>query len=316
MGLRFTEPSYLLLLLVLPLLYYIYRIALKKKREATLKFSSLGLIKRAQPSNFIWRKHLSFILLALILTALILAIADPHIPLKKLKKGVNVVLVLDTSGSMQATDFKPSRIEAAKLAAKTLIESLKPKDNIGIVVFNNGATTSSYLTPLKERALDKLASIHAQNGATAIGDGLALAVDMITSIPNKKKVIILLSDGVNNAGVIKPDEAVGYAKKNNIQVYTVGLGSEGKTIIGYDWFGNPQYADLDEAMLKKIAYETGGEYYRAVDEDTLNQIYKGLSDKIKREKEDTSIKDWFIALAIILLGAELYFRYGKYRIIN
>ncbi len=316
MSFRFEEPTALLLLLAIPITYYFYLLSLKKRKKAIIKFSSIGLIKEANKKNFNWRKHASFIILILILTSLITAIADPHIPLKKIKKGVNVVLVIDTSGSMQAKDFKPSRIEAAKIAAKTLIENLKPKDNVGIVVFNNGATTASYLTPLKEKALDKLASIKAQNGATAIGDGLALAVDMITSIPNKKKVIILLSDGVNNAGMINPEEAIKYAKENNIQVYTVGMGSEGKTIIGYDWFGNPQYAELDEGMLKKIASETGGEYYRAVDEDTLNQIYKGLSNKIKREKEDTSIKDWFIITAILLLGIEMYLRYGKLRIIN
>jgi Ca-activated chloride channel homolog len=197
-----------------------------------------------------------------------------------------------------------------------LIRSLKPKDNVGIVIFESGATTAAYLTPFKDRAIDKLRSIAAKEGRTAIGDGLSLAVDMATSIPNKKKVVILMSDGVNNAGVISPDEAIQFAKLNKIQVYSVGMGTEGKTILGYDWMGNPQYADLDEATLQAIATQTGGKYFKSVNEKTLDEVYKNISNDIKREKEETSIKDWFFVGALILLLVELYMRYGRKRIIQ
>ncbi len=317
MGLSFINPELLWLLLAVPFIYVYYRYANKKRKKAAMKFSNLGLIRKASgEKKFSWRGSVLFYINLALILCLIIAMADPHIPLKRAKEGVNVVLSIDVSGSMKAEDYKPSRIEAAKLSAKTLVENLNPKDNVGIVIFEDGATTASYLTRLKDRVLDKLSSIKAKDGRTAIGDGLALAVDMITSIPNKKKVIILLSDGVNNAGVISPDEALKYANENNIQVFTIGMGSEDKTVIGYDWFGRPQYAELDEKLLKRIAAETGGEYYKAVDDQTLNQIYEGLTKKIKREKEDTSIKDWFIIAALALLLAELYIRYGKYRIIH
>ena len=177
-------------------------------------------------------------------------------------------------------------------------------------------TTSAYLSPFKDKVIEKLKGIQAKQGQTAIGDGLALSIDMASSIPNKKKVVILLSDGVNNAGVISPDEAIAYAKANNIQVNTIGLGSNGKVILGYDWFGNPQYAELDEATLQKIAKETGGVYYKSVDSSTLNDIYKRISENMKHEPELTSIKDWFFVLSLIMILIQIYVNYGRYRILS
>ncbi len=231
------------------------------------------------------------------------------------KEGVNVVLAIDDSGSMQATDYQPTRLEAAKSAAETLITNLDPKDNVGIVIFESGATTASYLTPFKDKAIDKTRGIEQRTGRTAMGDGLTLAIDMATSIPNKKKVVILLSDGVNNAGVVSPQEAVLFAKTNKIQVYTVGLGSEAPVVLGYDFFGNPQYAELDEATLKRIAVDTGGMYYKSVNEKTLAEIYANIGEHIEREWEDTSIKDWFFVAAFIVLLVNVYVIYGKYRVV-
>ena len=276
MGMSFGEPWVLLFLGIIPLLYYFYRIYCKKRKEAALKFSTFSIVKEAEASatsnrtkrSTKFRAHLPFIILVIAMALIIVGLADPMIPLKRAKKGVNVVLAIDDSGSMQATDYKPTRLEAAKAAAKTLIKSLKPKDNVGIVVFESGATTACYLTPFKDKAIEKLEAIEPRTGRTAIGDGLALAIDMATSIPNKKKVVILLSDGVNNAGVVTPQEAIQFAKTNGVQVYTVGLGSEKPVVIGYDLFGNPQYAELDEQTLKKIAADTGGKYYKSVNEKT------------------------------------------------
>jgi Ca-activated chloride channel family protein len=134
-------------------------------------------------------------------------------PLENVKEGVNIVLVLDGSGSMAATDYTPTRLESAKNAAEILIESLEPNDHAGIVLFESGATTVSYLTPFKEKTLDDLSAIRQRDGATAIGDGLVLGVDMANSIPNKKKVVVLLSDGDHNAGVVTPNEAVQHYRK-------------------------------------------------------------------------------------------------------
>jgi Ca-activated chloride channel family protein len=247
---------------------------------------------------------------------MIIGFANPHIPLEQSKEGVNVVLVIDVSGSMQATDYEPNRLEAAKDSAKILVESLPPKDNVGIVIFETGATTATYLTPNKDKVIEKLSNISPTNGETAIGDGLSLGIDMATSIQNKKKVVILLSDGVSNAGVISPSEAITFAKSNNIQVYTIGLGSEGKTVLGYDFFGRPQYAELDEDTLKAIAEQTGGKYFKSVNINTLNEIYQNISIDIKREKEETNIKDWFFVFALGMVFLQIYLRYGRGRIIQ
>ncbi|PIN69830.1 aerotolerance regulator BatA [Candidatus Woesearchaeota archaeon CG11_big_fil_rev_8_21_14_0_20_43_8] len=317
MGLRFAEPYALSLLLGIPLLIYLYLRSRQKKKRDIIKFSSLALIKRAQEGRkHAWRRDIGFYLTVLAIVFLILAVADPHLPLKKAKKGVNVVLAIDISGSMQATDYKPNRLEAAKKSAETLLDQLKANDYVGIVTFESGATTAAYLSPAKDLVKDKLKAIAPREGRTAIGDGLSLAIDMSVSIPNKKKIVILLSDGVNNAGVITPQEAVAFAKTNKVQVYTIGMGSEGKVVLGYDWFGNAQYAELDESTLKAIAANTGGTYFKSVDDDTLNHIYDSIAKDIKREKEDTSIKDVFVSLAGLTLIILFYLQHSKYRVLS
>jgi len=313
----FSNPWVLLFLAFLPLLFYIYNEIKKKKKNEAIKFSNISFIKSALGNLKKSRRNDILFYLSLgIITLMVIGFANPHIPLEQTKEGVNVVLVLDVSGSMQATDYQPNRLEAAKKSSEILIESLKEKDHAGIVIFESGATTAAYLSPYKEKVLDKLRSITLREGQTAIGDGLSMGVDMASSIPNKKKVVILLSDGVNNAGVISPEEAIQFSKQNKIQVYTVGMGSEEPVILGYDWFGRAQYAELDEETLKKIATETGGKYFKSVDKNTLDRIYKNIGQDIKREKEETNIKEWFFFSALMLFLIELYLRYGGKRVIQ
>ncbi|MGD1838149.1 MAG: VWA domain-containing protein, partial [Nitrososphaeraceae archaeon] len=298
----FDSEIVLISLLVIPGLYFLYNKIISKKRKEALKFSNLEFIKSAIGDKKKSRRDLWLFFLSLTTIGLIIiGFANPHIPLEQSKEGVNVVLVIDVSGSMQATDYQPNRLEAAKNSAKILIESLPPKDNAGIVIFGTGATTSAYLSSNKDKVIEKLSDISPTEGETALGDGLSLGIDMAASIENKKKVVILLSDGVSNAGIISPSEAVSFANTNNIQVYTIGLGSEGRTILGYDFFGRPQYAELDEDTLKAIAEQTGGKYFKSVDIETLNEIYQNISGEIKREKEETNIKDWFFFAALGIL---------------
>ena len=278
MNLNFGNPLWFAALLLIPVVWYFYRKSIKKKKSLAIKFSNISLIKEAGMGKS-RAKEVLFYMNILLVALLVTALADPHIPLKQTKEGVNVVMVMDVSGSMAANDYKPTRLEAAKESAKILIKELNNKDNSGIVIFSSGATTSAYLSPFKDKVIEKLSGIKQTEGETSLGDGLALAVDMATSIPNKKKVIVLMSDGVNNAGVISPDDAISYAKTNNIQVYTVGIGSNEKVILGYDWFGRPQYAELDEATLQKVAKETNGQYFKSVDSGTLEKIYQRASTK-------------------------------------
>jgi len=313
----FYEPAWLPVLLVIPILAGVYYFVIRKKKNEAIAFSQIAFVKSAlgdKPKSR--RSHILFIVNLAAIGLLILGLADPHIPLEQTKEGVNVVLVIDDSGSMQATDYKPSRIEAAKSAADILLRSLDSKDYIGVVVFETGATTAAYLSPDKDRVREKLASVAPRTGQTAIGDGLALGIDMAKSIPNRKNVVILLSDGVNNAGVISPDKAIGFAKTAGIQVFTVGMGSDQPVVLGYDWFGTPQYAELDENTLKSIASGTGGKYFKSVDEQTLKDIYSNLNQQIIREKEETSIRNGFFAAALILLCIEFYIRYGRGRVIQ
>lgn len=308
----FSSSGILLFLLIIPILYILYRKIIQKKKKDAIKFSNIGFIKSALGNKKkSKRDEVLFYLSLLVIIFMIVGFANPHIPLKQTKEGVNVVLVLDNSGSMQATDYQPTRLEAAKNSAEILLKSLNENDHAGIIVFESGATTAAYLSPYKDKVIEKLRNIAPKEGKTAIGDGLSLGIDMATSIPNKKKVVILLSDGVSNAGVISPQEAISFAKNNDIQVYTIGLGSQGNVVLGYDWFGNPQYAELDEATLQTIAKETGGRYFKSVDDKTLNEIYKNISQDIKREKEEKNIKEWFFFASLMTFLVYMYLRYGK-----
>lgn len=313
----FYEPAWLFALLLLPVLAGVYWYITRKKKQEAIAFSRIAFVKSALgDARKSKRAHILFIVALAVISLLVIGLADPHIPLEQTKEGTNVILVLDISGSMQASDYQPTRIEAAKTAAGQLVRSLDPKDSVGVITFQSGATTAAYLSQDKDRVIGKIAAIQPSSGETAIGDGLALGVDMAQSVPNKKSVIILLSDGVNNAGVITPDEAVALAKSAGIPVFTVGLGTTTPTILGYDWLGNPQYTQLDEKTLQSIADQTGGKYFKSVDDKTLKEVYSGLSSDIVHEKEDTSIKDWFITAALVLLCLEFWLRYGRGRIIQ
>ena len=216
---------------------------------------------------------------------------------------------------MAATDYEPTRLDAAKNAISNLILKMGPQHNVGVVLFESGATTVSYLTPDKDKSINALSSIEQGLGATAIGDGLALGIDMASSIPDKKGVVILLSDGVHNSGFVTPEEATEYAKNNNVQIHTIGLGSVEPVFLRDDIYGEPQYAELDEGTLVTIAQQTSGNYYKSLDEQTLNEIFVNLSSNLDYEMEYSTIRDWFIAAAIGLLLIDAYIIYGRYRIV-
>ncbi|RDJ32255.1 MAG: VWA domain-containing protein [Crenarchaeota archaeon] len=314
MNIQFEFLPALLLLAIIPGLFFLYSKYNSSKKESLLKFSSLSIIKKAISGKSFLRKHLPFVLLLIVVSLIIIALANPQIPSFSVEKGINLSIVIDGSESMSAKDYQPTRMEAAKRAVSSLVGKLNQNDNVGIVLFESGATTISYMTPVKEKTIDAISSIQQSQGATALGDGVSLGIDMVSSIPDKKNILILLSDGVHNSGLITPDEAIDYAKMNNVQIHTIGLGSEEPVFLRNDVYGEPQYVELDEQTLKKIADETNGKYFKSVDEKTLNEIFTLLSSNMEYQIEWASISQWFIGAAMALLLANVYIIYGRYRI--
>jgi Ca-activated chloride channel family protein len=305
----------LFLFLLIPLLIFIYHRYNSNKKESILKFSSLKVIRKADVKKHVIRKHLPFVLVIIILSLTIMALANPQIATAGVEKGINLGIVLDGSESMAASDYKPTRLEAAKNAVNSLVEKTSGKNNVGVVLFETGASTISYLTPVKEKTLNSISLIQQGSGATAIGDGLSLGVDMVSAILDKKRTIILLSDGIQNSGLVSIEQATQYAVINNVQVHTIGIGSEKPVYVRDDIYGEPQYAELDEDALKNISNSTGGSYFKSLDEQTLNEIVLELSSSIEYETELSTIRDWFIGSAIGLILLNMYIIYGKYRII-
>jgi len=314
MEFGFTNALFLFLLIpVLIFIYYKYNL---NKKESILKFSSLKMIKKIDTRKNLIRKHSPFVLVVIVLSLIIIALSNPQIVSIGIEKGVNLGIVLDGSESMAASDYKPTRLEAAKNAVNSLVKKINEGNNVGVVLFETGAGTISYLTPVKEKTLNSISSIKQGDGATAIGDGLALGIDMVSSILDKKRVIILLSDGIQNSGLVTSEQAIQYAIKNNVQIHTIGIGSEKPVYLRDDIYGNPQYAELDEITLRNISNSTGGSYFKSLDEQTLNKILLDLSSNMEYETELSTIRDWFIGSAIVVLILDMYIIYGRYRIVT
>ena len=305
----------LFLFLLIPILVFVYHKYNSNKKDSILKFSSIKIIEKAIVKKSTIRKHIPFVLVIVVLSLIIIALANPQTITMGVEKGVNIGIVLDGSESMAASDYKPTRLEAAKNAVNSLVTKINVKNNVGVVLFETGATTISYLTPIKEKTLDSISLIQQGSGATAIGDGLSLGIDMVSSIPDKKRVIILLSDGIQNSGLVTPQQAIQYALINNVQIHTIGIGSEKPVYLRDDIYGEPQYAELDETTLRDVSDSTGGSYFKSLDEETLNQILLDLSSDMEYEKELSTIRDWFIGSAIAFLLLDMYIIYGKYRIV-
>ena len=304
----------LFLFLLIPVLIFVYYKYNTGKKESILKFSTLKIIKQTNTKNNLIRKHSPFVLIILVLSLIIIALANPQIVTMGAEKGINIGIVLDGSESMAASDYNPTRLEAAKKAINSLIEKTPNTNNVGVVVFETGAGTISYLTPVKEKTINSISSIQQGTGATAIGDGLSLGIDMVSSILDKKRVIVLLSDGIQNSGLVLPEQAIQYAINNNVQIHTIGIGSENPVYLRDDIYGEPQYAELDEITLKNISESTGGNYFKSLDEQTLNEILSNISSNMEYEKELSTISNWFIGSAIVILLLDIYIIYGRYRI--
>ena len=189
MQIEFEFINALFLFLAIPIIIIIYIKHNSKNKESVLKFSSLKIVEKSTKQNKL-RKHVSFAITLSILCLIIIALANPQIMTPSTVKVNNLSIVLDGSESMAATDYEPTRLEAAKKSIISIVSNMNSQNNVGVVLFETGASTISYLTPSKEKTINSISSINQGQGATAIGDGLSLGIDMVSSILDKKRVII------------------------------------------------------------------------------------------------------------------------------
>ena len=314
-NMEFEFINALFLFLIIPGIVIFYLKSNLKNKKSVLKFSSLQIIEKSTKKNN-FRKHLPFGILMSILAIMIIALANPQVLTPDDVKAINFVVVLDGSESMSATDYTPTRLESAKKSIISTISKMNPKNNVGVILFETGATTISYLTPIKEKTMNAISSIKQTSGSTAIGDGIVLGVDMASSIPDKKKIVLLLSDGTHNSGFATTLEATKYAINNNVQIHTVGIGSEKPIFLRNDIYGEPQYVQLDEDTLIKISQQTGGNYFKSSNQETLEDVLFTINSELEYEMKYDSLRDWCIVIVIILSLINVYIVYGKYRIVQ
>ena len=328
-NIEFHNPDYLFLLILIPLLagWYIWKL---KKLNATLTISSTTTFAKIKPTFRVWFRHSLMVLRLLALSLLIIVLARPQSSnsWKNIStKGIDIILDMDISGSMLAQDFKPNRLEAAKEVATKFING-RPNDRIGLVVFSGESFTQCPLTTDHASVINLMKDIKSGmiEDGTAIGEGLANGIRRLKDSPAKSKVIILLTDGVNNMGAIDPYTAAEIAKTFDIRVYTIGVGSLGTAPYPVQTPFGMQYqqmkVEIDEALLQKISDETGGKYFRATNKQKLEKIYNEIDklekSKIKvkeyRKKNDEYL--WWGIAAILLLIIEGILRYTVFKSIT
>ncbi len=293
-NIEFANPEFFWLLLLLPLalLWYFFK---RKNEMASLRISSIkGFTVKSWASKL---KPILFALRLLALAAIITALARPQTEdistRTKTTKGIDIVMSIDVSSSMLARDLKPNRLSALKEVAANFIEG-RPNDRIGLVAYAAESYTKTPITSDKAivlNALDEITYGVLEDG-TAIGMGLATSVNRLKESKAISKVIILLTDGVNNSGFIEPRTAADLAVGFGIKTYTIGLGTNGNALspIAYNPDGSYRYGmrqvEIDEELLKEIAEVTGGKYFRATDNESLEEIYDEINKLEKTEIEE------------------------------
>ena len=325
----FLHPFYFGLLLIIPvMIWWHYRN--KKKDNPSIRLTTISGIAEVKPTWKVRLRPSMFWLRILALIFLIIALARPQsssVSESIDSEGIDIVLSIDVSGSMLAEDLKPNRIEAAKKVAEEFVNS-RPTDRLGLVIFSGESFTQVPITIDHNVLKEQLSQIKIGLliDCTAIGMGLATGVDRLRASKAKSRVLILLTDGVNNTGLIDPSTALEIAKRYKVRVYTIGIGSKGQAPYPVQTaFGTQKQmmpVQIDEPLLKKIAKETGGNYYRATDNKSLKSVYDEIDQLEKTKIEVSSYKHYaelffpFALLAIICLVAEVALRYTVFRSIT
>lgn len=310
-GVEFAHPGFFWLFILIPLMvaFYIWR---EQKLQGTLNVSAVKGFSLPVKSIIPRMRHLTIVLRCLALVALIIALARPQSSLSwqnSTTEGIDIMIASDISGSMLAEDFQPNRLDAGKAIAIDFIKN-RPDDRIGLVIFSGESFTQCPLTIDHDVLINLYQDIKYGmiDDGTAIGMGLATAVNRLKGSDAKSKVVILLTDGSNNMGSIPPLTAAEIAKQFGVRVYTVGIGTHGYAPVPVQTAMGIQYqkmlVDVDEGTLKKIAGITGGKYFRATDNETLKNIYEQI-DKLEKAKIDVTRyhkkTELFLPFALIAL---------------
>ena len=326
----FASPGYLfLLLLLVPIVgWYIWKL---HGTQAAVQLSSTAGLQQQPKSLRVWLIHVPFVLRVLLVILLSLALARPQLSNRwqsESTEGIDIMMALDISGTMLGEDLKPNRLEAAKAVATDFVLS-RPNDQIGLVVFAGESFTQCPLTTDHAVLVNLFQSVKfgmIEDG-TAIGLGLANAVNRMKDSPTKSKVVILLTDGSNNRGDIDPQTAAEIAKTFNIRVYAIGVGSYSKEVkvpihTPYGVQYGTMSSEFDETTLRTIAQMTGGEYFRATDNNSLRAIYSQID---QLEKTKIRVREYskrtehfapFLMAALVCLLLELLIRYFVLRTIT
>jgi len=315
---EYVNPEYFWLFTLLPLaiIWYVFK---RKKQVATLQMSSL---KGFQDKSLLPKlKPLLILLRLLAMSAIIVALARPRTvdisSRTKTNKGIDIVMAIDISASMLAKDLKPNRLDALKKVAAKFIKG-RPSDRIGLVLYAGESYTKTPITSDKSIVLGSLKEVKYDtrvSGGTAIGMGLATSVNRLKDSKAKSKVIILLTDGVNNAGTIDPKIASELALNFGIKVYTIGLGTNGMALSPIGLRANGSFlfdrvkVEIDEKLLKEIAKSTNGKYFRATNNKKLQEIYAEINKLEKTEVEEFKFYNYdekFRFFALFGLGIFLF----------
>jgi Ca-activated chloride channel family protein len=325
---RFANPEFLLLFLIIPALIYWY-IRQQQSSSGTLRYSNLGIVKSVKKSPLKKYRHVLFVLRVVVIILLIVSFARPQSGSTEeeiLTEGIDIILAMDISSSMLAEDFKPkNRLEAAKAVAEEFVKGRK-NDRIGMVVFAAKSFTQCPLTldyGILLRFMEEIKIGMIEDG-TAIGMAIANCTNRLRDSKAKSKVVILLTDGRNNRGEIDPITAAKLAKAFKIRIYTIGAGKRGDALYPVDdpIFGKRYVrmpVQIDEELLRNIAQITGGQYFRATDETSLEKIYQeiGEMEKTKIEvKEYTRYKELFLnylLVAFAILVVEIVLSNTQFR---
>ena len=322
-GIEFANPYYfLLLLLIIPVVAWLY--FFRKKMQASFTVPSVAPFDKTTTTWKVRMRWLPTCLLLLAYLSFVVALARPQSSFRLSDvevEGVDIVLAIDISGSMKAMDFRPNRLEACKKVANEFIVG-RPTDRIGLVVYAGEAYTQCPVTSDHNTLLGLLQKVRFDiiEDGTAIGDGLGTAINRLRESEAKSKIIILLSDGVNNRGYLDPYSAAEIAKNMNIKVYTIGCGTNGQAPYPTPYGNVMTPTEIDERLLQTIAQETGGKYFRATNNDKLKAVYEEIDKMEKTILNETIFENKadaffpFLLAGVILLVCNLLLRYTVFKI--